>query len=110
MRYKKGDIVVIPVPFTDNTTTKKRPAVVISNEEIHTQGDVVVVQITSQQKDDNLSFELTSADTIVAMPKQSYVRVHKIFVLEENLIEKRISALTQYAYRRLIKAINRVIA
>jgi len=32
MSFKKGDIVVIPVPFTDNQIIKKRPAVILSNE------------------------------------------------------------------------------
>jgi mRNA interferase MazF len=88
MNFKNGDIVVIPVPFTDNQTTKKRPAVVISSEDVHTIGDVLIVQITS---------------------KKSYIRLHKMFVLENFLIEKKVSALTSDAYTRLITAINKII-
>jgi mRNA interferase MazF len=29
--YERGDIVLVPFPFSDQTTTKKRPAVVISS-------------------------------------------------------------------------------
>ena len=47
MNLTKGDIVIIPVPFTDNKGYKLRPAVVISNDTIHQTGDVVIVQITS---------------------------------------------------------------
>ena len=109
MSLKKGDIVVIPVPFTDNKTTKKRPAVVVSNEDVHNIGDVLIVQITSKQRDDNLNFPLSDIDTTVALPKKSYIRLHKMFVLEEFLIEKKVSALTPDAYSRLISAINKVI-
>jgi mRNA interferase MazF len=29
--YKFGDIVLVPFPFTDQTTTKKRPAIIVSS-------------------------------------------------------------------------------
>ena len=109
MSFHKGDIVVIPVPFTDNQTTKKRPAVVISNEDVHNIGDVLVVQITSKKGNDNLSFPLSETDVTVTLPKKSYIRVHKMFVLERFLIEKKVSALTSDAYTRLITAINNII-
>jgi mRNA interferase MazF len=50
MNFKKGDTVVIPVPFTDNRITKKRPAVVLSNEDVHNINDVLIVQITSKKQ------------------------------------------------------------
>jgi len=109
MRFQKGDIVVIPVPFTDDQTTKKRPAVVVSNDDVHNTGDVVVVQITSRLRNDTLSFPLSSTDTTVALPKMSVVRIHKIFVLESYLIEKKVSELKPSVYARLIEKINNVM-
>lgn len=110
MRFQKGDIVVIPVPFTDNQTVKKRPAIVISNDDVHATGDVVVVQITSRMRNDKLNFLLNTADMTVALPKTSVVRIHKIFVLESLLIEKKVSALKPSAYARLVEEIGKVIA
>ena len=47
--YKRGDVVLIPFPFTDLSTTKQRPALVISSEAFHQQGtDLLVCAITSQ--------------------------------------------------------------
>lgn len=31
-RYKFGDVVLVPFPFTDQRVIKKRPAVIISSE------------------------------------------------------------------------------
>lgn len=32
-RYKKGDVILVPFPFSDQTTAKKRPAVIKSLKE-----------------------------------------------------------------------------
>jgi len=110
MSFKKGDIVVIPVPFTDNTTVKKRPAVVLSGNEVHATGDVLIAQITSKVYRDNLSFILSATDITVPLLKQSHVRIHKLFVLEERLIEKKVSELIPSAYSQLASRISALIS
>ena len=47
--YSFGDVVLVPFPFTDQTTTKKRPAVVVSSDAYHRdRPDLIVVAVTSQ--------------------------------------------------------------
>ena len=109
MNFSKGDIVIIPVPFTDNKGYKLRPAVVISNDMIHQTGDVLIVQITSKLKQDNLSITLTNDDITEDLPVKSYIRVHKIFVLEQSLIKGKVSSLKIAKYQELIQRINQII-
>ena len=46
--YQKGDVVLLPFPFTDLTATKTRPAVVVSTEAFQqATGDFTVAMITS---------------------------------------------------------------
>jgi mRNA interferase MazF len=48
--YSFGDVVLVPFPFTDQTTSKKRPAVIISSAAYHLQhSDVIVMAITGAQ-------------------------------------------------------------
>ena len=49
--YSFGDIVLVPFPFTDQTGTKKRPAVVVSSGAYNAaRRDVVIMAVTSQAR------------------------------------------------------------
>jgi mRNA interferase MazF len=44
-----GDLVLVPFPFTDQSTTKRRPAVVISSAAYHRERpDLLILAVTSQ--------------------------------------------------------------
>jgi mRNA interferase MazF len=43
-----GDIILVPFPFTDQSTSKKRPAVVISSNHYNTERpDLIIMAVTS---------------------------------------------------------------
>ncbi len=46
-----GDVVLVPFPFTDQTTTKKRPAVVVSSAAYQAERpDLIILAITSRSR------------------------------------------------------------
>lgn len=49
MPYQRGDVLLVPFPFSDLSATKVRPAVVISSRQYHsTQPDLLLAAITSK--------------------------------------------------------------
>ncbi|HHT9126860.1 MAG TPA: type II toxin-antitoxin system PemK/MazF family toxin [Candidatus Brocadiia bacterium] len=47
--YNRGDIVLVPFPFSNQTITKKRPAVIISSDAYNNvSSDIVIMAVTSQ--------------------------------------------------------------
>ena len=49
MPYEFGDIVLVRFPFTNQTASKQRPAVVVSNQAYNaSRPDVVIMAVTSQ--------------------------------------------------------------
>lgn len=49
MALRRGDVALVPFPFSDLSTTKVRPAVVISSELYHsTEPDLILAAITSR--------------------------------------------------------------
>ena len=49
--YSFGDIVLVPFPFTDQSATKRRPAVVVSTERYNQERpDLIIMAVTSQAR------------------------------------------------------------
>ena len=47
--YSFGDVVLVPFPFTDQTGTKKRPAIVVSSATYNQRRrDLIIMAVTSQ--------------------------------------------------------------
>ena len=47
--YSFGDVMLVPFPFTDQTSSKKRPAVVVSSDDYNRiRFDLILVAVTSQ--------------------------------------------------------------
>ena len=57
--FVKGDVVVIPFPFSDLSQAKRRPALVITNL---IGDDIILCQITSQNISDKYSISLDNND------------------------------------------------
>lgn len=92
--FNQGDIVSVNFPFTDISITKKRPALIISNKKVNNTGDYLLVQITSKVKHDGLSVQINRTDYHKqGLPLKSYVRFHKIFLLNESLIIKKVTSV-----------------
>ena len=92
---QKGDIVIIRFPFADAAQYKKRPALVISNNKVNQTGDYLMVQITSKDKSDPLSMpiEITDYTDNKELPLKSFIRLHKIFLLNQSLVISKITSV-----------------
>lgn len=49
--FEFGDIILVPFPFTDQSASKKRPAVIISSTDYNRdRPDLIIMAVTSQLK------------------------------------------------------------
>ena len=84
-RYKKGDVVVLPFPYTDMTSIKTRPVLIVA----YPRGtNVIVAQITSQQaRNDEYAVSLEEKDFAEgSLPTASFVKTNMIMTLAEDMI------------------------
>jgi len=103
-QFVKGDVVVIPFPFTDLSGNKKRPAFVIADLP---GDDIIVCQITSKSKSDPYAQPIDASDFISGgLPVDSFIRPNKIFTANKNII---LSVVGHLCETRTLDVINSVI-
>ena len=107
-RFVKGDIVVIPFPFSDLSGSKKRPALVLAD----LQGDdVILCQITSHQVKDNYAISIKSNDFKTnKLPVSSNIRPNRIFTADKNIIIRKVASLSEPAVNAVVQKIIDIIS
>lgn len=88
----KGQVVVVPFPFSDLSNSKRRPAFVVSQLN---GDDVILCQITTQEKYDGYSVTLTNKDFISGqLPQISNIRPNRLFTADSKIVEKKVGELS----------------
>jgi mRNA interferase MazF len=84
-----GTIVLLKFPFSDQTSFKKRPALIIHSE---SDGDILVCRITSKLYTSSLDINVGDWKK-AGLQMESVIRVHKLATLERTLIENTLGVL-----------------
>ena len=106
--FVKGDVVVLNFPYSDFSSSKKRPAFVIATLP---GDDIIVCQITSKAKSDSFALSLGTCDFISgSLPVESFIRPNKIFTADKNFILSTAGKLSEAKIRDIINAVISVIS
>ena len=101
--FIKGDIVVIPFPFSDLSSSKRRPALVAAKA---SENDLILAQITSRAFCDVYSVELNLDDFASGgLRVLSNVRPNKLFTAESDIILYKIGHLKPEKIQEAINAL-----
>jgi mRNA interferase MazF len=91
-RLVKGDVVVLPFPYTDFSGVKKRPAVVIAT--LRGQ-NVILAQITTNQRNDEDLVSITRKDFASgSLSSDSFIMASLIFTADNSQIEYKAGKIT----------------
>jgi mRNA interferase MazF len=109
--YKQGEILLIPIPFSDLTSSKKRPVLVLSNSQYNSRTkDIVVAAITSNLETKEYSIEFTSDDLVEGELKvASCIRVDKIYTLSQYIVVKRFGTVNVEILYKVKAKIDKLI-
>jgi mRNA interferase MazF len=108
--YEFGDIVLVPFPFTDQSTTKRRPAVVISSPAYHRQRpDLIIMAVTSQRPTTDSVGEVVVEDWRGAGLLKPSVLKPVLTTIDPVLIVKRLGRLTASDQAFLRQALAQIL-
>ena len=108
--FSVGDVVLVPFPFTDQSDTKKRPAVVVSSAGYNAnRRDIVIMAITSQVRQ-TLSFgDAMIADWQAAGLIKASVLKPVFTTIEQRLVIRGIGTLSPADAKTLRAVLDDVI-
>ncbi len=112
--YKRGDIVLVPFPFTDLSTIKQRPALIISSNGFNrNHEDVIIVALTSNRasaaKGHNYLIDGTE-QLRAGLPKEGVALVGKIITIDQRLIRRVLGSLSPRTVTEIARRVGKIIS
>lgn len=94
MKLCQGDIVLVPFPFSDLSSVKTRPALVVSNGTL--KGDDVILCAITSQKSSIHEVQIYNKNLLRgSLPFTSYIRANKIVSLKKTIIRKIVARISK---------------
>lgn len=107
--FVKGDVVVLPFPFSDLSASKKRPAFVLAL--LENDDDLILCMITSQAARDSSAIGITSADFDSGhLPRDSHIRPNRLFTAESSIILRTAGHLSSEKIEEVVQEVVRIIS
>lgn len=103
MACKPGDLVLIPFPFSDLQSSKKRPVLVLTPPDRH--ADFIGLAITSVVQQ-NAALQIGPANLAQGtLPKPCWIRFDKVFTLSESSIIKTFGTVTPQTAQAVLQGL-----
>ena len=104
--FVKGQVVVVPFPFSDLSGSKRRPAFVLADLP---GNDIILCQITSQDSKDNLVALAISDFVEGSLQVSSFIRPSRIFTADKNIILRKAGKVKKTVIEEITGKIIRLI-
>ena len=103
----KGDVVVVPFPFSDLSQSKRRPALVIAPLE---GNDAILCQITSKTIKDTYAIPINDTDFSSGTLKQpGNIRPNRLFTADSHIILYRVGSIKLEKLAQIVEKVVEII-
>lgn len=107
--FKPFDLVLVPFPFTDRTTSKRRPALVLSSEAyLSDSGQLICAMVTTAKRSSWKSDVELKDWKQAGLPVASKVRM-KLFTLDHRMILKQLGHLSEPDAGRIGESLGQIL-
>jgi mRNA interferase MazF len=106
-RFVKGEVVVLPFPFSDLSASNRRPALVVAPLD---GNDLLLCMITSQPVRDPYAVSISKQDFAQgSLQRDSHVRPSRLFTADGSIIVRSAGRLKPVKLKAVIDAIVRLV-
>ena len=103
----KGDVVVVPFPFSDLTQAKRRPALIVAELD---GDDLLLCQITSQRIRDKYAIPSEDKDfQSGALKQRSNIRPNRLFTADRYIVLYKVGQLRAEKMTDVVRKIIEVV-
>jgi PemK-like, MazF-like toxin of type II toxin-antitoxin system len=103
----KGDVVVVPFPFSDLSQAKRRPAMVVADLE---GDDLLLSQKTSMRVRDSYAIPLEDKDFASGgLRQKSNIRPNRLFTADRHIVLYKAGHLKVEKLREVISKIVEIV-
>ncbi len=103
-KFVKGDIVVVPFPFSDLSQSKRRPALVVTALE---GNDTILCQITSKTIKDTYAISINGTDFASGSLRQpGNIRPNRLFTADNHIILYKAGSIKK---EKLLEVVEKVV-
>jgi len=98
-----GSVVLVRFPFSDLSSSKLRPALVVASAG---QDDWILCQVTSNPYADPIAIQITDSDFETgSLQRVSYARPGKLFTANSSLMETEVGMLNAMVFKNVVNAV-----
>jgi mRNA interferase MazF len=102
---ERGDLLLVPFPFTDLSAAKRRPVLAITAADRY--GDFIALPVTSRPQTEH-ALPIATPDMVSgSLPAASWIRTNRIVTLNASLVIKTVGRVSE---RTVAEAVKRVCA
>jgi mRNA interferase MazF len=105
---KRFDVVVVPFPFTDRRTVKRRPALVLSSDSFSADTNHTVLAMITSAENAPWPLDVVIDAASAGLHAASRVRM-KVFTLDNRLISRTAGSLSSKDRKAVVSALRRVL-
>ena len=110
-QFKQGEVILVPLPFTDLKASKQRPALIISNDSYNSKvDDIVICGITSNIKDEDFSVIISQKDMSEGdIFFLSRIKVDKLFTINKSIIKRKLGRINKSILEKVKEELIKLI-
>jgi mRNA interferase MazF len=110
--YQQKDIILVAFPFTDASTSKQRPVLIVSSDEINRSdsGDFIGLAITSKPHQGIYSVAITNKNCQDGkLSVESEIQCCKIATIQKDKVIKKLCKLREEPFLIVLDKIKRAL-